>query len=123
MYSGFHLRVLKKFCWRQKSLAVVRRRLLIKMHLPLERLPLIKLLRFGLTYQRSLCALSSALFGRSRYLCSLFPVAMLGHCAGDSEPLKKQVAMIAQKIVDAKHTQQDRRRPVTAPNPRAFAFG
>jgi hypothetical protein len=47
---------------------------------------------------------------------------MFGHCPGDSKPFEKQVAMIAQKIVDAKHSEQDRRRPVTAPYPRAFTF-
>jgi hypothetical protein len=62
-------------------------------------------------------ALSTALLRRSLHLLSLFPVAMLGHCAGKSKPLKKQVAMIAQKVVDAKHTQQERRRSVAAPNP------
>jgi hypothetical protein len=33
------------------------------------------------------------------------PAAVPGNCAGDSESLEKQIAMIAQKIVYAKHAQ------------------
>jgi hypothetical protein len=62
-------------------------------------------------------ALSFTSPGRSRHFLSLFSAAMLGYRAGDGKPLEKQVAMIAQKIVEAKHTQQKRRRLVTTANP------
>ena len=45
------------------------------------------------------------------------------HSTWDREFPEKEVAMIAQKIVDAKHAEQERRRLVTATNPRAFTFG
>ncbi len=64
-----------------------------------------------------------ALLRFSSHLISLFSTAVLGHCAGDGKPPEKQVATIAQKIIDAKHTEQDRRRPITASNPGAFTFG
>jgi hypothetical protein len=34
---------------------------------------------------------------------SFFSAAVFGHRAGNGKPLEKQVATIAQKIVDAKH--------------------
>jgi hypothetical protein len=48
---------------------------------------------------------------------SLFPAAVLGHCAGNGKPLEKQIAMIAQKIVDAKHAEQNRCWLIATPNP------
>jgi hypothetical protein len=57
------------------------------------------------------------------HLISLFPAAVLGHRTGNGKTLEKQVTTIAQKIVDAKHTEQERRWLIAAPNPRAFTFG
>jgi hypothetical protein len=48
---------------------------------------------------------------------------MFRHSTGHSEPSEKQVAMIAQKIIDAKYSQEKGRRFVTAPDARAFTFG
>jgi hypothetical protein len=64
----------------------------------------------------ALLALSLALLGFTRDLLSLFPAAVLGHCAGDGKTLEKQVATIAQKIVDAKHSEQNWRRLIAPPN-------
>lgn len=47
----------------------------------------------------------------------LLPSAtMLWHRPGNGKASEKQVAMIAQKVVDAKHAQEQRRRFVTAPD-------
>ncbi len=48
---------------------------------------------------------------------------MFWDCAWHSEPRKKQITMIAQKIVEAKYTEQQRRRFITAPDTRAFTLG
>ena len=37
-----------------------------------------------------------------------------GHRAGNGKPFEQQVAMIAQKIIDAKHAHEPGRRPVAA---------
>ena len=47
---------------------------------------------------------------------------MLGDCAGHSEPPEKQVAIIAQKVVDAKQSEEQRGRFITAPDTRAFTL-
>jgi hypothetical protein len=40
----------------------------------------------------------------------------LANCARHCKPSEKQVAMIAQKVVDTKHTQNEQRRPITFSN-------
>jgi hypothetical protein len=56
-----------------------------------------------------------ALFTRPVFSSS---AAGLRDCAGDSKSSKKQIAMIAQKIIDANHAKQQRRRLVAAPDAR-----
>jgi hypothetical protein len=43
---------------------------------------------------------------------------MISYCSGHCETHEKQVAMIAQKIVDAKHTEQKRRALIAFTNAR-----
>ena len=59
-----------------------------------------------------------ALFALFPRPMSLSSSARLGHCAGDGESREKQVAMIAQKVIDAKHAEQERRRFIAAPDSR-----
>ena len=58
-----------------------------------------------------------------RFTVFLSSAAMFGDCARHSESRKEQVAMIAQKIIYAKHAQQQWRRFITTPDARAFTFG
>ena len=48
---------------------------------------------------------------------------MFGDCARQGKSRKEQIAMIAQKIIYAKHAQEKRRRLIAAPDTRAFALG
>src|SRR5215210_6655910 len=49
--------------------------------------------------------------------------AMFGDCARDGKSRKEQITMIAQKIVEAKHAEQQRCRFITPPDTRAFTLG
>ena len=63
-----------------------------------------------------------ALFAPFPRLAFLSSSAGFRHCAGDGEAREEQVAMIAQKIIDAKHAEHQRRRFIATPDARTFAL-
>jgi hypothetical protein len=66
------------------------------------------------------CTIFHILFFRERMFSSA--VSVFRHCAGHGETFEKQIAMIAQKIINAKHAQHKRRRFIAAPETITTAF-
>jgi hypothetical protein len=62
------------------------------------------------------------LFVRLSIITFMLGPSMTGQRSGHYKAGEKQVAMVAQKVVDAKHTHQQGRPFVTTPDPRTTAF-